>query len=243
MFGQITNRRKIVSSFLLLSSVVFVTPSPARAGGLLEATLPEQLIQEVTLSEQLARAAEQYETQLQQWRNEIQQARMLPQTTFSRVESQLLGLQNVVQGGNALSYAMANLDSQFTARFASAGYAPTTSFASRYAEWSKTAMATTEKTLDAAGYQNSQVQSQAALLQQLQSQASSSEGQNEAIQTGNEIAAEEVNQLLQLRELMMADIQSKAAFQAKQIAEDDEAKRSAGFFNNIDAYPGDYSHR
>lgn len=232
--------RKAIAVMLVFSSVSLLTPREAHAGGLLEATLPEQLVQEVTAGEQLAQAAQQYATQLEQWQNETKQAAMLPQTTFSQVQTQLLGLQNVVQGGNALSYAMANLDSQFTARFAALGYQPTTSFAARYAQWSQTAMATTQKTLDAAGYQNSQVQSQAALLQQLQQDAKTADGQDKAIQTGNEIAAEEVNQLLQLRELMMADIQSKAAFQAKQIAEDDEQKRSVGFYNTVDKTDGSY---
>jgi P-type conjugative transfer protein TrbJ len=77
-------------------------------------------------------------------------------------------------------------------------------------------------------------------LQRLQQDAQSADGQQKAIQVGNEIAAEQVSQLIQLRELMMADIQSKAAFQAKQIADEDEAKRAAGFFSSTDKTDGHY---
>lgn len=234
--------KKCVASLLTISLVALLEPRPARAGGVfLGATEITQLLNHAELVSQYLQQVQQYQTQLQQWQNEIKQAAMLPQQTFSQVEAQLVGLQSVVQGGNALSYAMANMDSQFTSRFASLGYQPGTSYAQRYATWSKTAMDTTQKTLDAAHYQNQQVATQAALLQQLQQDAKSADGQEKAIQTGNEIAAEEANQLLQLRELMMADIQSKAAFQAKQIAEEDEQKRSAGFYNSVDLFDGQYA--
>jgi len=41
--------------------------------------------------------------------------------------------------------------------------------------------------------------------------------------------------------LMMADMQSKAAFQAQQISQTDEANRSLGFFGSSDQYTG-YGH-
>ncbi|MFT4114454.1 P-type conjugative transfer protein TrbJ [Silvibacterium sp.] len=227
---------KVIAPAVIVLLLTSTTVPPARAGGLLEATLPEQLVQEVTLAEQLTQAAQQYQTQLQQWENEIKQGQLLSAQSFSQVQSQLTGIQGVVQGGNALSYAMANYDSQFTARFASLGYEPATSYASRYAQWSQTSMANTQKMLDAAGYQNEQVTSQAALIAKLQSDSQTAQGQNQAIQVGNEIAAEEVNQLLQLRELMMADMQSKASFQAQQIAQTDEQNRALGFFQGTQLY-------
>lgn len=233
--------RKTVASMLVLSLVALLEPQPAKAGGVfLGATEITQLLNHAELINSYLQAIQAYQTQLNQWQNEIKQAALLPQQTFSQVESNLVGLQGVVQGGNALSYAMANLDSQFTSRFSSLGYQPGTSYAQRYATWSKTAMDTTQKTLDAAGYQNTSVSSQAALLQRLQQDAQSADGQQKAIQVGNEIAAEQANQLLQLRELMMADIQSKAAFQAKQLAQEDEEKRSSGFYNTVDLTDGHY---
>ncbi len=229
--------KRMIASVVMFGTLAATTPRPARAGGLvLGATEITQLVNMAQLINSYAQQIQQYQTQLSQWQNEIKQAAMLPQQTFSQVSNTLVGMQGVVQGGNSLSYAMGNLDSQFTSKFATLGYAPQTSFAQRYATWSKTSMDTTQKTLDAAGYQNQTTTTQAALIAQLQNDAKTADGQQKAIQTGNEIAAEEASQLLQLRQLMMADMQSKAAFQAQQIAERDEANRANGFFTSADPY-------
>ncbi len=141
-----------------------------------------------------------------------------------------------VQRGNSLSYAMGNLDSQFTSKFASVGYAPTTNYASRYAEWSNTSMDSTRSALEAAGVQSDQLSTEQDLLEQLQSMSAGTDGQLKAIQTGNQVAAMEVQQLMKLRQLMMADMQSKAAFQAQQIAQTDEQQRALGFFKGPKLY-------
>ena len=45
-------------------------------------------------------------------------------------------------------------------------------------------------------------------------------GRMQAIEVGNEIAENQAEQLMKLRQLMMADMQSKAAFQSAQIQKD-----------------------
>ncbi len=48
----------------------------------------------------------------------LKEGRLTPTQVFGPIQTDLTGLQQIVQGGNALSYAMGNLDSQFNTKFA-----------------------------------------------------------------------------------------------------------------------------
>ena len=239
--------RKLAAAFTVVGMLGATSPQSAFAGGIplgLPAQEPTQLLNHIELVQQYVQLGMAYQTQLQQYAEQIKEGRLTPTQVFGPIQTDLMGLQQIVQGGNALSYAMGNLDSQFNTKFSALGYAPPngTPYSQRYATWSQTAMATTQKTLDAAGLQNSQMNTELQLNQQLQQQAMSAAGEMQALQVGNQIAAEEVEQLIKLRQLMQADMQSKAVFQAKQISEDDDAHRTAGFFTSQDLYSLDYTH-
>ena len=89
-----------------------------------------------------------------------------------------------------------------------------------YQQWSQTSLDSTLGALKAAGLQNSQFDSDAALLKTLQNQSTSSVGRMQALEVGNQIAENQSEQLMKLRQLMMADMQSKAAFQGAQVQAD-----------------------
>lgn len=227
---------RIVSG--LTASALFLStmgvPHTALAGGIplgLPAQEPTQWLNEAHLAAQYAQQLQQYATQLQQWQTEYRNAVNLPQQAFGPIRQDLLGIQRAVQGGNAISYAMANLDSQFTSKYTPYGYQqPQTSFESRYANWSQTSLDSTQKALDAAGVQNSQMNTEQDLLTYLETASQSADGQLKAIQVGNQIAEQQVQQMLKLRQLMMADLQSKAAFQNNQIMQQNQAAQARNFF-------------
>jgi type IV secretion system protein TrbJ len=233
--------KRAVSAVTIAALLCMGAPQPAHASAFVGATEITQLLNHVELVSQYIQQVQQYATQLQQYQNQLKMMTTVPTQLFSKITNTLTGLQNVVQGGNALSYAMANMDSQFTSKFASLGFSPTTSYASRYAMWSKTSLDTTQKALDMAHLQNSNLQTEAQLISMLQTQSKSSDATVSTVQVGNQIAAEQLNQLMELRQLMMADMSQKAAFQAQQIANQDEEKRSAGFYNSTNLYNGDYT--
>jgi P-type conjugative transfer protein TrbJ len=232
--------KRAIATMTTVAMLAMTTPQPAQAGGVfLGATEITQLLNHAELISQYAQQIQQYQTQLNQYENEIKMAQNIGPQFFTSVSNSLVGLQSVVQGGQALSYAMANLDSQFTSKFATLGYQGGlngTSFASRYASWANTSMQTIQKTLDAAHLQNSNLSTESALVTKLQTMSQSTSGTLQALQAGNQIAAEEVNQLMELRQLMMADMQSKAAFQASQISQQNEANKAVGFFQSADIY-------
>ncbi len=220
--------KKLGAGTALAGLLTLSAPPPARAGGLSPYPVASeftQLANNIQLILQLAQQVDMYKKQLDQYAQQIKDGTIVGSQFFGPIRSDLVGLQQVVQRGNSLSYAMGNLDSQFTAKFAALGYAPQTSYASRYADWSKTSMDSTRSALEAAGMQNDQLATEQDLIEQLQD-----------IQTGNQIAAMEAQQMMKLRQLMMSDMQSKAAFQAQQISQSDEQQRALGFFQNPKLY-------
>ena len=114
------------------------------------------------------------------------------------------------------------MDGTFRLRFP--GYSTSTNYGQSYQNWSQTSLDSTLGALKAAGVQNCEFDSDEALLQSLQGQSQSAVGRMQAIEVGNQIAENQAEQLMKLRQLMMADMQSKAAYQSTMVqAQADEA--------------------
>jgi P-type conjugative transfer protein TrbJ len=149
----------------------------------------------------------------------------LPAQIFGPIMADISRLAGVVQNGRALAYSMANLDAEFRNRFRGYGYNARAWFRD-YRDWSQTSLDTTLGTLRAAGLQGEQLASEQAVLDGLRRMAQSSEGRMKALQVSNQIMEQQVQQLMKLRQLILADLQSKQAYQAAQIQK--QASEEAG---------------
>jgi P-type conjugative transfer protein TrbJ len=89
---------------------------------------------------------------------------------------------------------------------------------------------TTLGTLRAAGLQGQQLESEQAVLDSLRSSLVGSNGRLEAIQALGDISEQQVEQLMKLRELMMADMSSKQAYQAAIIQQQAASEAAAQRF-------------
>ena len=69
--------------------------------------------------------------------------------------------------------------------------------------------------------------------------AESSEGRMKALQVANQIAEQQVQQLMKLRQLILADLQSKQAFQAAQIQKQAASEAATERFFNFGGRNGD----
>jgi P-type conjugative transfer protein TrbJ len=128
-------------------------------------------------------------------------------------------LTNIIQVGNGLAYSMANMDTEFTNRFKGFGYTNAANYPGQYQSWMQTSLDTTHGALLAVGVQGQQLPSDTQVLAQIQAQAASTTGMLQTVQVANELAGQEVLELQKLRQIMLADITSKQAFQAQQISE------------------------
>jgi P-type conjugative transfer protein TrbJ len=183
--------------------------------------------------------ATQLAKEIQMLQNSIRNLVLLPNQVFGPIQSDINALAGVVQGGYALAYSMANLNSQFTSRFKGfAGFRPT-NYYGNYQNWSQTSLDTTLGTLRAAGIQGQQLQSEQAVLTSLRSMAQTSGGEMEALQVLGQLAEQEIQQLMKLRELMLADLQSKQAYQAAVIQQQANGEAAAQQFFQFGGAVGD----
>ncbi|MDQ6653363.1 MAG: P-type conjugative transfer protein TrbJ [Acidobacteriota bacterium] len=231
--------RKII---VLISAILLVeelgeTPQTAQAGAF--ATEITQYLNYGQLLNANLTAASQLTKQIQMLQNSIRNLVTIPNQIFGQIQSDINALNSVVQGGYALAYSMANLNSQFASRFKGfTGFRPA-NYYSNYQTWSQTSLDTTLGTLRAAGLQGQQLQSEQSVLTSLRSMAQRSGGEMEALQVLGQISEQEVQQLMKLRELMLADLQSKQAYQAAMIQHQANGEAAAQQFFQFGGAVGD----
>jgi P-type conjugative transfer protein TrbJ len=206
-----------------------VNPVPAYAGvpGVF-ATEFTQLLNYIELVGQLEQQVSMVENQLTQIANQIKQGLTIPNQIFGTAAADITNLRQIVNTGESLSYTMGNLDGAFRLRFP--GYSSSINYGQSYQTWSQTSLDSTRGALNAAGLQNTQFDSDEALLQTLQAQSQSAVGGMQAIEVGNQIAENQAEQLMKLRQLMMADMQSKASYQGALVQAEATRQASSDLF-------------
>jgi len=216
-------------ALVAIMAVETVCPAPAHAGvpGLF-ATEYTQILNYVELAGQLEKQVVMVENQLNQLADMAKHGITITDQLFGTVASDITTLRQIVNTGQALSYTLSNMDGTFRLRFP--GYSPSTNYGQSYQTWSQTSLDSTLGALKAAGVQNSQFDSDSALLQSLKSQSQSAVGRMQAIEVGNQIAENQAEQLMKLRQLMMADMQSKAAYQSAMVQADATKQANSDHF-------------
>jgi P-type conjugative transfer protein TrbJ len=189
-------------------------PQPVQGGAF--ATEMTQILNHGQLLMQYFRQGLQLQEEIKQTVDMIKNSKILTNQVYGAISSELNSLHSVVQGGMSLAYSMANIDALFRTRFPGYGYSAT-GYYQKYKTWSQTSLDTTLGALKAAGLQSQQMNSEQAVLDSLRSMAKASDGRMEALQVMGQIAEQQVQQLMKLRELMMADMSSKQSYQAAMI--------------------------
>ena len=205
--------RKGMTAALLI--VVFVQPpQPVEAGAF--ATEVTQILNHGQLVMQYVRQGEQLAKEIKMLEDMVRNVKPLPGQTFGPIAADINALANIVQGGQALAYSLGNLDAVFRRTYPGYGYNANAYYTS-YRNWSQTSLDTTVGALRAAGLQGQQLQSEQSVLNSLRGMAQTSDGRMQALQVLGQINEQQVQQLMKLRELMMADMSSKQAYQAATI--------------------------
>ena len=232
-------RLRLVAVALAATLVLQQSP-PARAGVLPFATELTQVLNYGQLVNQYIRQGSQLAEALKQTSDMVKNTQILTSQVFGPIMADINSLASVVQGGMALAYSMADLDAQFRSRFRGYSYNARTYFTD-YHDWSQTSLDTTRSTLRAAGLQSDQLLNEQTILANLRTMSETADGRMEALQVANQIAEQQVQQLMKLRQLMLADLQSKQTYQAEQVQKDAaiEAAVEQFFQYSRQASPGD----
>jgi P-type conjugative transfer protein TrbJ len=214
--------KRIVLFVVVVSMLFAVTPTQTGAGVVAGfATEWTQILNHVQLIQSYIRQGLQLENELNQYQLALKQSLVQPNQVFGAIQQDLGQLAQLVQGGRALAYSMANLDAQFRNTFTGYGFRSHGYFQD-YQKWSQTSLDTTLNSLKAVGFQGQQLQSQQSILAALRAQSAGAGGE-----VGNQIAEQQVEQLMALRQLMLVDLESKQAYQAEQIQKE-QAAAAAG---------------
>jgi type IV secretion system protein TrbJ len=177
-----------------------------------------------------AQQVQQYQLQLQQYANQIKNtvapAAQVWQSAQGTMNS-VMGTVGMFQNGSALQNYLnqfQNVNYWLSASPSSYNAYPTAgSVAQKQAN---------DALVKGIAAQQQQIQQDAATLQQLQSQASTADGQMKALMAANQLAALQQEQLLQIRELLLQEQQMLVA-RAQTLANDDAMREAATekFFN------------
>ncbi|MBL8209780.1 MAG: P-type conjugative transfer protein TrbJ [Bryobacterales bacterium] len=221
--------RKSLIASLLAFSLGLQAPQPVQAGAF--ATELTQVLNHGQLLMQYVRQGMQLQEEINQTIDMINNSKVLPNQIFGAISAELNSLHSIVQGGMSLAYSLANVDALFRNRFPGYGY-NSTGYYVRYKTWSQTSLDTTLGALKAAGLQAQQINSEQSVLDSLRNMARSSEGRMEALQVMGQIAEQQVQQLMKLRELMMADMSSKQSYQAAMIQKQSASEAATERFFN-----------
>jgi len=229
----------ILSGTLALALLLTSTTPPAQAGVLGGfATEWTQIANNVQLISTYIRQGEELRQKILMVADMAKQATELPMQVFGPIMAEISNLHSVVQNGRALAYSMANLDAEFRSRFTGYGYVGDQWYL-KYRDWAQTSLDSSLGALKAANIQASQMSSEESILRQLRSMSSSSDGRLKAIQVANQINEQMIQQMMKLRQIMLADLQGKQAFQAAQIQKDATAAASTEKFFKSTVAPGD----
>lgn len=225
--GQRYGRRVALSvtmtGFALVGAGVYVAPATAYAIYCSNcSTFYQQMFEYAEAVNTTLNTAEQLQTQVQQYQNMITQGTGLPDSMFSSIAADLRNVVDTYNRSQALGRQIQNMDSHFNTAFPGfesyLNQAANSAEASedRYRRWSDQGRDNVKAALKAADLNTSTFESEDALLDRILTRSQSAIGRMQAIQVGNEIASQNVQQLQKLRDLVATQINMQGNYLAQQ---------------------------
>jgi type IV secretion system protein TrbJ len=168
--------------------------------------------------ESVINEVEMIANQVKQIENLVQNTRGYAGIWDQEALPRLMRLGQIIEQEQAIAYAMAGMDRVFRDKYP--GYRPITDWAAAYDQWTRTTLDTLRGTLAAVRLHADDFTDEQRRVQTLTAMSDSAEGRMQAIQAGNMLAAEQIQQLAKLRQLMMAQINAQNVYMANQTNRD-----------------------
>lgn len=157
--------------------------------------------------------------QIEMYLNQLKHTAKLGKIPASDINAHMAQFEQAIRLGQSISATMADADQVFRQRYPGYGQLKRR-FPDEYRVWSGTAFDTLQAVLRAASRQRVNMASESSVIYDLREASKSAEGRMQVQQTQVAVAGETLNQLMKLRELMMADISAKTMYQAMQMQKD-----------------------
>lgn len=173
--------------------------------------------------ELLTQSAQMYE----EVQNTIQQVTMMqaqlknliaaPQMVWGQAQADLQALTQLVAKGQALGYALGNIDQVFAQKYPGYnGVAKKGNYQAAAKEWIATGLDSLNSAMSQAGLQSNQFATEQSAMDNIQNIAAGSPGSLQVAQAGVMVAGQQVQQLQKLRQLFMAQMQAQNAYLASE---------------------------
>ncbi|AMX33611.1 P-type conjugative transfer protein TrbJ [Escherichia coli] len=217
-----------VTASVALGAGFFAAPTPAYAIYCSNcSTFYQQMFEYAEAVNTTLNTAQQLQTQIQQYQNMVTQGLSLPNSMFGSIAADLQSVASIYTKSQALGRQIQNMDSQFNMQFpgfqsylnsaAASAKAPASStMPDRYEKWSEQGRDNVKAAMEAANLNTSTFESEDAQLSRMVARSQSAAGRMQAIQAGNEIASQNVQQLQKLRDLIATQINMQGNYMAQE---------------------------
>ena len=197
-----TMKQTLIAVAFALSGIATI-PNAHASGAIAGATLPEQIVQEATMVEQLNHAVQQVQQGFQSLYNQALNLKNLPMQLWPNVSGQLQQLVQLVGQAKGLSYAAQNTVAAVQQQYGVNGQ----DYMTNLQQWNDNLTSQIQQALDQYGLQAQNFQTEQDALQQIENASQSSAGRMQVLQAGNQISGMMVNQMMKLRQTIMAQNQ------------------------------------
>ncbi|PPU05216.1 P-type conjugative transfer protein TrbJ [Xanthomonas arboricola pv. corylina] len=157
---------------------------------------------------------QQIAQQIQQVKYMAENSKSLGQGDWDRGADNIGRLANLLQTGNSLAVSGKDYARQFQTMFP--GYKAEKDFSGSYDKWNTTTRDSVLGAMSVANLQTTGFKDEQQALAALKQAAGSTSGQKQAMDAANQIALAQVNQMQNLRELMVAQMQAEGTYIASQ---------------------------
>lgn len=217
-----------MTASLIVGGGFMATPAPAYAIYCSNcSTFYQQMFEYAEAVNTALSSAESLQTQIQQYQNMMTQGVSLPNSMFGSIAADMRSVANIYTRSQALGRNIQNMDSQFNTQFPgwerylneaanSAQYPASQTMPDRYEKWSQQGRDNVKSAMEAANMNTSSFETEDAQLDRMVARSQSAAGRMQAIQAGNEINSQNVQQLQKLRDLMATQINMQGNYMAQE---------------------------
>ncbi|MHB8201958.1 MAG: TrbJ/VirB5 family protein [Acidithiobacillus sp.] len=206
--------KKRISAAILLALLPVVSFAGTMTGG---ATMPEQLVQEITAIQSQMTQAQQLVQQVQQYENMVQNMTTLPQNMYSQITAPIGQLYGIAQQTQQLGYAGQNIAGQFQNLNGTFNPQITAQYSQQYGTITSGLNNSINNALQTANLNPSNFMTQQSAMQQVQSAMQNPTSRNSILQAGVSVGQAEVSDLAQLEQTAVAEQNMNAAWKKAQL--------------------------
>lgn len=177
------------------------------------ATLPEQIVQEMTEVQQLSKQAESVQLEIQQVYDAAQNLAQVPNQLWQQGAQSLAQLADIANQAQGLSMAGQNIASTFAQQYP--GFNPQAQATiQQYQQWSQNTLNSIQGALATQNATAQDFSSNAQALQTIEAEPVS--GRLQALEVGNQIAANEATNMQELGQMVATQEHAQDAYLAQQ---------------------------